>query len=111
VAHPELFNLGGRQPQSVRAEVEKLHNTRVGEKSIEYRRSDGSLRKLTVADVLARKAGFEMAYNPNDCVEIRWAAPEGSPEAATCKRRAPEDQRARMAQVRPWFHNMRRPAR
>ena len=29
-----------------------------------------------------------MAYNPNDCVELRWGAPEKSHEASTCKRRA-----------------------
>jgi hypothetical protein len=34
--------------------------------------SDGSQWDwLPVADVLARKTAFEMAYNPNDCVEIR----------------------------------------
>ena len=75
------------------------------------RRTWCSPQKGACGEVLARAAGFEMANNPHDCVEIRWAAPDGSPEAATCKRRAPEDQRARMAQVRPWFHNMRRPAR
>ncbi len=111
VSHPELFNLGGRKPEIVRAEVERLHALRIKEKSIEYQRSDGTPFKLTVADVLSRKAGFEIAYNPNDCVEVRWAAPEGSAEAATCKRHAPDDQRARMAQVRAWFHEMRRPAR
>jgi len=111
VTHPELFNLGGRKPEVVRAEVERLHATRILEKTIQYQRSDGSPFKLTVADVLARKVGFEMAYNPNDCVELRWAAVEGSPEAAPCRRHAPADQRARMAEVRPWFHDMRRPAR
>ena len=111
VAHPELFNLGGRKPEVVRAEVEKLHTAESKARTIEYRRSDGSPFKLTVADVLARKAGFEIAYNPNDCVEVRWAAPEGSPEASTCRRHAPDDQRAKMAKVRSWFHDMRRPAR
>ena len=111
VAHPELFNLGGRKPDVVRAEVEKLHASESKARGIEYRRSDGSPFKLTVADVLARKAAFEIAYNPNDCVEVRWAAPDGSPEASTCKRHAPADQKAKMAQVRPWFHDMRRPAR
>jgi hypothetical protein len=111
VAHPELFNLGGRKPDVVRAEVEKLHAVRIGEKSIEYHRSDDSPFKLTVGDVLARKVALEMAYNPNDCVEIRWGAAAGSPEAAPCKRHTPADQRARMEQYRPWFHDMRRPAR
>jgi hypothetical protein len=110
-AHPDLFNLGQRKPAAVRLEVERLHATRVKERNIEYHRSDGTPWKLTVADVLARKVGFEIAYNPNDCVELRWAAPAGSPEAAPCKRHAPDDQRARMAEVRAWFHDMRRPAR
>jgi hypothetical protein len=34
-----------------------------------------------------------MAYNINDCAELRWGAPEGSEEALTCKRRASEAQR------------------
>ena len=110
-AHPELFNMGGRKPAAVRAEVEALHAARAKERGIQYQRSDGTPFKLTVADVLARKAGFEMSYNPNDCVETRWAAPAGSPEASTCKRQAPEDQRKKMADYRPWFHDMRRPAR
>ena len=52
-----------------------------------------------------------MAYNPNDCVELRWGAREGTPELATCKRRAPADQRARMEQYRSWFRDARRPPR
>ena len=110
-AHPELFNMGGRKPAAVRAEVEALHAARAKERSIEYQRSDGTPFKVTVADALARKAGFEMSYNPNDCIETRWAAPAGSAEASTCKRQAPEDQRKKMAEYRPWFHDMRRPAR
>jgi hypothetical protein len=53
-----------------------------------------------------------MAYNLNDCVELRWGAGEGSDEAATCKRRAPEAQRKKMASdYRPWFAERRRPPR
>lgn len=111
VKHPELFNLRDRKPEVVRAEIEKLHAARSKERSIEYRRSDGSPFRVTVADAIARQAGFEMSYNPNDCAEIRWAAPEGSPEASTCKRRAPEDQRAKMAEYRTWFRERRRPSR
>jgi hypothetical protein len=44
-----------------------------------------------------------MAYNPNDCVELRWAAPAGSDEASTCKRHAPAAQRAKMTAYRNWF--------
>jgi hypothetical protein len=52
-----------------------------------------------------------MAYNPNDCVEVRWAAPEGSDEVRPCHRHAPEDQRTRMTQYRAWFREARRPPR
>jgi hypothetical protein len=36
-----------------------------------------------------------MAYNPNDCVELRWGAPDIE-EASTCKRHAAAAQRAKM---------------
>jgi hypothetical protein len=52
-----------------------------------------------------------MAYNLNDCVELRWGAKEGSDEASTCKRRAPQVQRAKMSDYRPWFSERRRPPR
>jgi hypothetical protein len=111
VRHPELFVLEGRQPEAARRELEVLHDKLTRERGIEYKRSDGSPQRLTVADLLARKVGFETAYNPNDCVEIRWGAPEGSAEARTCQRRAPADQRARMDQYRNWFKTARRPPR
>jgi hypothetical protein len=31
-----------------------------------------------VADVIARQSALEMAYNPNDWIERRWGAPDGS---------------------------------
>ena len=53
-----------------------------------------------------------MAYNLNDCVELRWGAAEGSEEASTCKRHAPPSQRTKMASdYRVWFHERRRPPR
>ena len=67
--------------------------------------------KLTVADLLARRAALEIAYNPNDCVELRWGAAEGSPEAATCKRHLPPEQKTKMGEYRAWFHDARRPSR
>jgi hypothetical protein len=111
VRHPELFNLGGRRPSDARDELVKLHARLIGTRGIAYKRSDGSTFKLTVADLLARKAAFEIAYNPNDCAETRWGAAPGSPEAAPCARHAPADQVARMAEVRGWFHDARRPPR
>jgi hypothetical protein len=111
VRHPELFNLGGRRAAAIADELRKLHERSAHERSIEYRRSDDSAVDLTVADLLARKPAFEIAYNPNDCVETRWGATPGSPEAATCVRHAPPDQQARMAEVRSWFHDAKRPPR
>jgi hypothetical protein len=111
VRHPELFNLAGRKPAAVAEELRKLHAERIRERGIEYKRSDGSTFKLTVADLLARKTALEIAYNPNDCVETRWGASTGSPEAAACARHAPQDQQARMTEVRSWFHDAKRPPR
>lgn len=111
VRHPELYVLGGRRADDARAEVKALHARRVHERTIVYTRSDGSPWTLTVADVLARKPAFEMAYNPNDCVELRWGAAEGTQEYAPCRRHAPAEQRVRMAEYRPWFREARRPPR
>jgi hypothetical protein len=111
VRHPELFQLGGRKPQVVRDEIAKLHASLIGTKAITYARSDGTPFKVTVADLLARRAALEIAYNPNDCVEVRWGAAEGTPEYAPCARHAPPDQRAKMSEVRAWFHEARRPSR
>jgi hypothetical protein len=76
-----------------------------------YTRSDGSAWTLTIKDVVDRAATLEMAYNLNDCVELRWGAPEKSDEASTCKRHAPGEQRAKMAKYRAWFHERSRPPR
>jgi hypothetical protein len=111
VQHPELFVLGGRKPAEAKQDMSTLHDKLTKERSIEYKRTDGASQRLTVADVIARKAGFEMAYNPNDCVELRWGARDGTPEMASCQRRAPADQRARMEQYRNWFRDARRPPR
>jgi len=110
-AHPELFVLAGRKPEELSAEIEKLHQRRIHERSVEYRRSDGTPFRLTVADVYARRSALEMAYNPNDCAELRWGADPTTPEYATCKRHAPAEQRSRMLEYRAWFHEARRPPR
>jgi len=109
--HPELFVLNGRSPEDAKAEIEQHHARRIHERSIHYRRTDGSPWELSVAEVLARKPAFEMAYNPNDCAEIRWGAKPGTEEYSTCRRHAPSDQRAKMGRYRIWFREVRRPAR
>ena len=76
-----------------------------GRAQVTYTRSDGSQWTLTLKDVIDRAGNLEMAYNPNDCVELRWGAPDGSDEASTCKRHAPAAQRAKMADYRNWFRD------
>ena len=79
-------------------------------RTFRYTRSDGSEQTLTLADVVQRQELLEMAYNPNDCIEIRWGAAPGSDEMATCKRHASKEHRARMERYRHWFETRKRPA-
>lgn len=109
--HPELYVLDGRPAEEARVLVEERHAEAIEREAITYVRSDGSPWRLTIAEVLARREALETAYDPNDCVEVRWGAEPGSEEHATCKRRAPAEQRARMEEYRAWFHEGRRPSR
>jgi len=76
-----------------------------------YRRSNGTPWTLSLAELRIRTPALESAYNPNDCPEVRWGAPEGSEELSTCNRRAPDDQRQKMEGYRSWFRTRRRPPR
>ena len=111
VRHPNLYVLSGSTPAEARGEVAALHDRRIHDRTVRYTRSDGTSWTLTVADVIDRMQAFEIAYNPNDCVEIRWGATEGSDEYAPCHKHAPAEQRARMAAYRSWFREGRRPPR
>jgi hypothetical protein len=95
----------------VKAELEKVLASELSTRKFSYTRSDGSAWTLALKDVIDRAGALEMAYNVNDCVELRWGAPQKSDEAATCKRQAPQAQRAKMAGYRAWFHERRRPPR
>lgn len=107
---PERFRLAPDEvPEAAAGRVAKLVHAQAATRTLTYTRSDGHPQQLTVADVIDRRVALEMAYNPNDCPELRWGAPEGSAELQTCKRRAPEEQRARMETYRPWFQRRRRP--
>jgi hypothetical protein len=101
----------GKSVAAVKAELEGVLAAEVAARKFAYTRTDGSAWTLTLKDVLERVTDLEMAYNVNDCVELRWGAAERSPEAATCKRRAPQGQRAKMTDYRAWFHERRRPPR
>ncbi len=109
---PERFVLPiGRSPDEMRAELEALLEGELASRRLRYVRSDGSPWTLSLAELLARAPALEMGYNPNDCVEVRWGAPPRSEEGATCKRRAPAAQAARMQRHRAWFSKRQRPPR
>jgi hypothetical protein len=101
---PADFNISGPvTPEQVRKKLQSILDRKGSELSINYTRTDGSLQKLTVGEILKRRDAFEMAYNPNDGIEIRWGAPENSDERATCHRHAPANQIEKMRSVRTWF--------
>jgi hypothetical protein len=95
--------------EQVKKKLESFIEKKTSELTITYTRSNGSEMTLTLAELLNRRDAFEMAYNPNDCVEIRWGAPENSEERSTCKRKVPQSQLERMKAVRPWFQKRLHP--
>src|SRR5687768_6340407 len=98
---PARFGLtAGPSLEAALGKLDGLLERELARRTLGYVRSDDSKQELDLAAIVRRKKDFEMAYNPNDCVEVRWAAPEGSDERATCKRRAPRNQLARMAEYR-----------
>ncbi len=109
---PERYAMpAGKSVDDVKAALDARLGSELSARTFAYTRSDGSSWTLTLADVKGRIADLEMAYNLNDCVELRWGAREGSEEAATCKRRASTAQRAKMSEYRAWFSERRRPPR
>lgn len=104
--HPELYR-GAASGHSIADRLDR----ELTQRTIAYTRTDGSHWSLTLKDIVDRQLAFETAYNPNDCVEIRWGALEGSEEGSTCQRRAPPDQRSKLEQYRRWFHQTQRPSR
>ncbi len=107
---PERYRIGTSDVDDVLTRLRTRLDTELASRRITYHGTGGREVTITLADVRARARGFEMAYNPNDCPERRWAAPEGSDELAACRARAPEGQRAMMARYRRWFAERRRPA-
>jgi hypothetical protein len=96
-------------PEQEKKKLEELIEKQTSELSITYERTDGAMQTLTIAEILARKDAFEMAYNPNDCAEIRWGAPENSEERSACRRHVSASQLERMQKVRPWFQKRLHP--
>jgi len=109
---PERYAMPtGKSVADVKAELEKVLASELSTRKFSYTRSDGSAWTLALKDVVDRTSALEMGYNVNDCVELRWGAPDKSEEASTCKRHAPSTQRGKMSEYRAWFHERRRPPR
>lgn len=108
-AQPARYGVAPGAPELV--QVDKSLDQQLASRKFSYTRTDGSKFELSLADVVARVATLEVAYNPNDCPEYRWGAKPGTPENETCKRSAPSEQREQMEKYRSWFHDRARPAR
>jgi hypothetical protein len=109
---PERYAMPkGKSINEVKTELANMLASELSARKFSYLRSNGSQWTLTLKDVIHRMVELEMAYNLNDCVELRWGAPENSEEASTCKRYAPKAQRTKMLEYRAWFHERRRPPR
>jgi len=104
VRSPQDFNIRGMgSPEQAKKKLQSLLDEKASELTISYTRTDGTSQKLTMGEILQRRDAFEMAYNPNDGIEIRWGAPENSVERAGCHRHAPPKQIETMRSVRVWF--------
>jgi len=95
--------------EHVKKNLEDFLSQKLSELSITYIRTNGAEQKLTLAEILKRRDAFEMAYNPNDGIEIRWGAPEKSEERASCKRHVLSGQLEKMRSVRKWFQKRLHP--
>ncbi len=110
VRSPEDYKLPAlSSPEQVKKKLESFLTKKIAELSITYTRTNGQEQKLTIEDLLKRKEAFEMAYNPNDGIEIRWGAPENSEERSSCHRHVPAGQLEKMRDVRIWFRKRLHP--
>jgi cell wall-associated NlpC family hydrolase len=109
--NPHQFGLRTDEVEAEVSAVQQALEQQLQERTMEYAGSDGRLRTLTLAQIVERALQFEIAYNPNDCPEVRWGAPDGSDDAAACQFRAPAAQRQRMTEYRSWFALRQRPGR
>jgi hypothetical protein len=101
----------GKTVDEVKGELNSTLSNEIVARKFSYTRTDGTQWTLTLKDVIDRSKDLEMAYNVNDCAEVRWGAVAASEEASTCKQHASAEQRAKMEDYRQWFHERRRPLR
>lgn len=109
--HPELFKVNDRDLESERSKLLVIHQQHLTETIFRYTQSDGQSFSLPLKTLFERREALEIAYNPNDCPEIRWGATPGTEEFDPCRRQAPAEQKSRMEQYRSWFRNTQRPSR
>lgn len=100
----------GMSAPEMQKELVALYERFSLEHAIDYVKSDGTRQTLTMKEIVDRRPEFEVGYNPNDCVEIRWGATHQK-ELSSCTRRSNDEQRKRMAEYRPWFATRTRPPR
>ena len=109
--NPDFFRMpAGKTSAQVLADLTDEWERSREELTISYARSDGSPWTVTLGQLVDRAVELEQSYNPNDCVEYRWGARQGSSEFSTCDRRAPFEQRRRMEMYRMWHAERRRPS-
>ena len=78
---PERYAMPtGKSAAEVKAQLQSVLASELASRKFSYPRSDGSQWTLALKDVAERAVDLEMAYNPNDCVELRWGARAGSDE-------------------------------
>src|SRR6185369_8783257 len=75
---PERSGIAPAEVERVVAQVRARRDQELAARHFDYTRSDGSHFTLTLTDVVQRATAFEVAWNPNDCPEIRWGAPSAS---------------------------------
>ena len=109
--NPQRFGVQASEVSKILPKLQTELQTALQAKSIEYTKSNGESQSLSLWDLSQRLSAFEVAYNPNDCVEIRWGASKESDEYKTCKRHAPRSQLRKMKRYRAWFRDRRRPPR
>lgn len=109
-AHPERYRLPANLTQKeIIQQLENLMLKETSSRNIAYCNSNGDTITLNLHEILRRKASFEVAYNPNDCIELRWGEADDSLKKTTCRHRTPASQYAIMQNIRKWFEQRLHP--
>lgn len=110
-ADPKRFGVAEADALSVKKRLRDSLGLLLAARRYRYVLSNGKPKELRLADIAERAQALELAYNPNDCIEVRWGAPRNSDEHSSCVHRAPKAQQEKMSKYRIWFHQRERPPR